>query len=165
MAKKKKNKGPKGLPDGSVVLVQNRKALHDYEISERIEAGIQLLGSEVKSLRESRATIVDGHVEFRSGEAWLVGIKINEYPWANRWNHEEGRTRKLLLHKAEIDKLASKVAEKGFTVIPLRLYLKNGVVKVEIALARGKREYEKRQAKKEAQDKREADAILAQYKR
>lgn len=165
MARKSKKKAPKGLPDGTVVLVRNRRALHDYEISERIEAGIALLGSEVKSLRESRATITDGYVEFRNGEAWLSGIRINEYPWANRWNHEIGRTRKLLLHKREIRKLAVKVTEKGFTVIPLSLYLKNGRVKVELAVARGKREYEKRQAKKEAQDKREADAELARYKR
>lgn len=151
MAKKKKNQPN----DGRKVLVRNRRALHDYDISERIEAGIQLLGSEVKSLRESKATLTDGFVEFKRGEAWLSGIQINEYPWANRWNHEVGRTRKLLLHKGEIRKLEAKVHQKGFSIVPLSLYLKNGKVKVELAVGKGRKEYEKRHAKKEAMAKRE----------
>ena len=152
MAKKKKKNQP---DDGRKVLVRNRRALHDYTITERIEAGIALLGSEVKSLRDSKASILEGYVEFRRGEAWLSGIQINEYPWANRWNHEPGRTRKLLLHRHEIDKLEAKVNQKGFTIIPLSLYLKKGKVKVELGLGKGRREYEKRDAKKEAMAKRE----------
>jgi len=158
VAKKKKKNDH--LPDGVKVLVRNKRALRDYEISERMEAGIVLLGSEVKSLRDARASILDGFVELKNGEAWLAGIKINEYPWANRWNHEEGRTRKLLLHKREIRKLETKLLQRGFTAIPLSLYLKNGKVKVELAVAKGRREYEKRNAKKDAMAAREVQQAM-----
>jgi SsrA-binding protein len=147
-------------PDGVKVLVRNKRAFHDYDISERVEAGLVLLGSEVKSLRDGRANIKDGHVSFRNGEAWLVGIQINEYKWANRFNHDMDRTRKLLLHTREIKKLAVKVEQRGFTIVPLSLYLKNGRVKVELGVGRGKREYEKRNTKRDMQAKREIDQAI-----
>jgi len=150
----------KSNDDGRKVLVRNRRALHDYTITERVEAGIALVGSEVKSLRDAKASIAEGYVEFKNGEAWLAGIQINEYPWANRWNHEPGRTRKLLLHRREIDKLRARVEQKGFTLIPLSLYLKGGRIKVELGVAKGRREFEKRDAKKEAVAKREIDQEL-----
>ncbi len=157
MAKKKKKDV---YDDGRKVLARNKRILRDYDVSDRFEAGIVLVGSEVKSLRDARCSLVDGYVEFKSGEAWLNGIKINEYPWANRWNHEEGRSSKLLLHTKEIHKLEVKVNQRGFTVVPLSIYLRNGKVKIELAVARGRREYEKRHAKKEAMVARETQQEL-----
>src|SRR5690606_34030414 len=98
-----------------------------------IEAGVVLVGSEVKSLRESKASIADGYVDIRNGEAWLVGVTINEYPWANQFNHDPGRDRKLLLHRREIQRLAIKTQQRGFTLIPLSIYLKDGKIKVALA--------------------------------
>jgi SsrA-binding protein len=156
----KKKKKTSALTEGHKVVARNKKAQRDYDISERLEAGVVLLGSEVKSLRDSKVTLTDGYVEFKSGEAWLSGIQINEYPWANRFNHEPGRTRKLLLHKEQIRKLEAKVAQKGFTVVPLAVYFKGGKVKVEIGVGRGRREYEKRHVKKEQMAKREMDQAI-----
>lgn len=146
--------------DGTRVLVRNRRATHDYEIHETFEAGIVLVGSEVKSLRESNASIGEGYVDIRDGEAWLIGVKINEYPWAHQFNHDPLRNRKLLLHKREISRLATKVQQRGFTMIPLSIYLKDGKIKVELALATGKRLYEKREATREAEAQREIDRAL-----
>jgi SsrA-binding protein len=139
------------------VVATNRRATHDFQIHDRVEAGVVLLGSEVKSLRDAKATIADGWAEIRNGEAWLHGIQINEYPWANRWNHEPKRTRKLLLHKKEISRLHTKTQMRGFTLVPLSLYFKDGKVKVELALATHKKMHDKRQAKREADDQREID--------
>jgi SsrA-binding protein len=136
-------------------IAQNRKATHDFTIHERIECGIVLVGSEVKSLRDAKVTISDGWAEIRKGEAWLHNIQINEYPWANRDNHDVGRVRKLLMHKAEIVKLAAKTRERGYTLIPLALYWKEGKVKVELGLATHKKQYDKRAAKRAADDQRE----------
>lgn len=138
-------------------LVRNRKARHDYALEDHWEAGLVLVGSEVKSLRDSAASLVDAHVEVRGGEVWLVGAKIEPYKWANQFNHDPMRPRKLLLNKAEIKKLTTKVREKGFTVVPTEIYLKDGRIKVEIALGKGKKEYEKRQSKREQEDRREMD--------
>lgn len=138
-------------------IAQNRKATHDFVIHERYECGIVLVGSEVKSLRDAKVTISDGWAELRRGEAWLHGIQINEYPQANRQNHDVGRVRKLLLHRAELSKLAVKVRERGFTLIPLSLYWKEGRVKVELGLATHKKQYDKRAAKRAADDQREID--------
>jgi SsrA-binding protein len=151
----KKRKPKHQLPEGAKVLVRNRRATYDYQVHERIEAGVVLQGSEVKSLRESSASLSEGYAEIRNGEAWLVGVQINEYPWANRTNHEVTRTRKLLMHKREIDKLGVKTQQRGYTLIPTCIYLKNGKIKVELALASGKRQFEKRQAAREADDRRE----------
>jgi SsrA-binding protein len=136
-------------------IAQNRKATHDFLIHERYEAGVALVGSEVKSLRDAKVTITDGWAEIRKGEVWLHGIQINEYPQANRDNHQVDRVRKLLLHKAEIAKLGAKTRERGFTLIALSLYWKEGRVKVELGLATHKKQYDKRAAKRAADDQRE----------
>jgi len=142
------------------VLARNRRATFDYAIEQRVEAGLVLVGSEVKSLREARATLTDGWVEFRNGEAWLVGVQIEEYPWANQFNHEPRRDRKLLLHRRELAKLAAAVQRGGYTLVPLQLYLKGGRVKVELGLARGRARYEKRHAKREAEAEREIQQAM-----
>jgi SsrA-binding protein len=142
------------------VIATNRKATHDFHIHDRMEAGIVLVGSEVKSLRDAKATIADGWAEIRKGEIWMHGIQINEYPQANRFNHEVGRVRKLLLHRREIDKLFTKTQLRGFTVIPLSMYFKGGKVKVELGLATHKKLHDKRDAKREADDKREIDRAI-----
>jgi SsrA-binding protein len=139
------------------VVATNRKATHDFHIHDRFEAGIVLVGSEVKSLRDAKATIADGWAEIKAGEVWLHGMQINEYPWANRFNHEVKRTRKLLLHKHEIDKLGTKTQLRGFTLIPLSIYFKDGKVKVELALVTHKKVHDKRESKREADDQREMD--------
>jgi len=127
-------------------IATNRKALHDYSIEDIYEAGVALTGTEIKSVRAGRVNLRDGYVQIRNGEAWLLNVHISPYDFGNRENHEPRRERKLLLHRQEIRKLYSKVAERGWTVVPLRIYLKEGRAKVEIALARGKRLYDKRDA-------------------
>ena len=159
MAKKKRQK-PGSAPEGTKLLVRNRTAARDYQIHDTIEAGLVLLGSEVKSLREAHATIGDAHVQIRQGEAWLIGATIKEYPWANQFNHEPGRDRKLLLHKREIARLAIKIQQRGFSLIPLSIYLKNGRIKTQLALVTGKKLYEKRDATREADAKREIDRAM-----
>jgi SsrA-binding protein len=149
-----------GGSDEVKILVRNRRAYHDYDISERIEAGISLVGSEVKSLRDAKASIAEGHVEVRDGQAWLLGVTINEYPWANQFNHDPKRRRRLLLHRREIAKLEVKVAQKGFALVPLAFYVKNGKIKLEVGVARGKRQFEKREAAKAAEARREVDRAM-----
>lgn len=146
---------------GQKVVATNRKARHDYHIEDVFEAGIVLSGTEVKSLRAGRASLVDGYADIDNGEAWLENVHIPEYLQGTWNNHSTRRKRKLLLHKDEILKLQSKVKESGFTLIPLSLYFKDGRAKVELALAKGKKEYDKRQALKERQDKREADRAMS----
>jgi len=146
--------------DITKVIATNRKATHDYEIHEKTEAGIQLVGSEVKSLRGAHVVIADGWVEIRKGQAFLHGVQIQEYSQANRWGHEVARVRKLLLHKHEIEKLHTKTQIKGYTLIPLALYFKGHRVKVELALVTNKKQHDKRATKKEAQDKREMDRAI-----
>jgi SsrA-binding protein len=142
------------------VIATNRKATHDYHLHDRMEAGIQLVGSEVKSLRDARVVIADGFVQFHKGQAFLHNVQINEYSQANRWGHDMGRVRKLLMHRHEIDKLATKVQQKGFTLIPLSMYFKGHRVKVELALVTNKKQHDKRATKKEADDKREMDRAI-----
>jgi SsrA-binding protein len=132
--------------EGEKTLATNRKAFFNYEILDRAEAGISLVGSEVKSVRDGGLNFRDSYVEFRGGELFLVGCYIGPYSHANMQNHPEDRVRKLLLHKREILKLGGKVTEKGFTLVPLKAYFKNGRVKVEIGLARGKRSHDKRES-------------------
>jgi SsrA-binding protein len=143
--------------DGHKVLLRNRKARHDYDIEETLEAGVVLVGSEVKSLREAAGSLVDAHAEVRGGELWLIGAQINPYPWANQFNHEPLRNRKLLAHRQEIKRLAVKVQQKGMTLVPLEVYVKDGRIKIELAVARGRREYEKRDRKRAAEAQREID--------
>jgi SsrA-binding protein len=125
-------------------IAENRRARHDYQLLERFEAGLVLTGTEVKSLRNGRATLAQAYAEVRDGEAWLVGLEIATYDQGNRANHEPMRARKLLLHRREIDSLYGKVREKGLTLVPTRLYFKDSRVKVELALARGKEQRDKR---------------------
>jgi SsrA-binding protein len=149
------------LPKDHVkVIATNRKATHDFEIHERFEAGIVLVGSEVKSLRDAKVTMADGWVEIRKGQAFLHGIQINEYSQANRWQHEVARVRKLLLHKREINKLGTKTLVKGFTLIPLQVYFKGARIKVELALVTHKKQHDKRESKKTADAQREIDRAL-----
>lgn len=133
---------------GEKAIATNRKAFFNYEVLDRFEAGISLVGTEVKSVREGGLNFRDAYVDFRGGELFLVGCRIGPYSHGNLLNHPEGRDRKLLLHKREILKLGGKATEKGFTIVPLRAYLKNGRVKVEIGLARGKQTHDKREALK-----------------
>ncbi|HEX9543427.1 MAG TPA: SsrA-binding protein SmpB [Streptosporangiaceae bacterium] len=126
------------------IIARNRRARHDYHIEDVIEAGLVLTGTEVKSLRAGRASLTDGFGQITDGEIWLHGVHIPEYTQGTWTNHEPRRVRKLLLHRKEIDRLASKTAERGLTLVPLALYFKDGKVKVEMALARGKRTYDKR---------------------
>ena len=142
------------------VISQNRKAYHDYHIEEAVESGIALLGTEVKSLREGRAHLKDSYVILKSGEAFLLNCHISPYSHGNIMNHEPIRTRKLLMHRKEIDRLRGKVEGKGFTLIPLKLYFKDSFVKVEIGLARGKKLFEKRDTIKEREAKREIEKAM-----
>lgn len=142
------------------VISQNRKAYHDYHIEETVESGIALLGTEVKSLREGRANLKDSYVILKSGEAFLLNCHISPYSHGNIMNHEPIRTRKLLMHRKEIDRLRGKVEGKGYTLIPLKLYFKDSFVKVEIGLARGKKLFEKRDTIKEREAKREIEKAM-----
>jgi len=138
----------------------NRKAYHDYRILESVEAGIALTGTEVKSLRAGRVNIRDGYARPEGGEFWLYNTHIARYEEANRYNHEPTRPRKLLLHRRQINDLSAKVMQKGFTVVPLKLYFKNGKVKVELGLAQGKRLYDKRQSIARRETEREMERTL-----
>ncbi|MCU0266609.1 MAG: SsrA-binding protein SmpB [Actinomycetia bacterium] len=146
---------------GRRLIAQNKKARHDYHIEDVFEAGLVLTGTEVKSLRAGRASLVDGYAVVKDGEVWLHGVHIPEYLQGTWTNHEPRRPRKLLLHRSEISRLIGKTRESGLTLVPLALYFKDGKAKVEIALARGKRTYDKRQALAEKQAKREAERAVA----
>ena len=141
---------------GQKAVATNRKARYDYHIEDVYEAGLVLTGTEVKTLREGRASLVDGYATIDKGEAWLENVHIPEFFQGSWTNHSTRRRRKLLLSRQEILKLGDKTKESGLTLVPLSLYFKDGYAKVEIALARGKKEYDKRQTLKEAQDTREA---------
>ncbi|MDQ3157847.1 MAG: SsrA-binding protein SmpB [Actinomycetota bacterium] len=145
---------------GRKLIAQNRKARHDYHIDDTFEAGLVLTGTEVKSLRAGRASLVDGFGDIENGEIWLLNVHIPEYTQGTWTNHATRRKRKLLLNRAEIDKIERRVDQKGSTIIPLSLYFKDGRAKVEIALARGKKEYDKRHALAERQANREATREL-----
>ncbi|QKW06801.1 SsrA-binding protein SmpB [Streptomyces sp. NA04227] len=150
---------------GRKLIAQHKKARHDYHIIDTYEAGLVLTGTEVKSLRQGRASLVDGFVQLDGNEAWLHNVHVPEYSQGTWTNHSARRKRKLLLHRAEIDKLASKVQETGHTIVPLALYFKDGRAKVEIALARGKKEYDKRQTLREKQDRRETERAISAVRR
>src|SRR5947209_6365561 len=149
----------KGGENVKVVAV-NRRATHDYFIDERVEAGLALTGTEIKSIREGRINLREGYARIADGEAWLVNVHIAPYEHGNRYNHEPLRERKLLLHRKEIDELVGKVRQKGYTLVPMQVYLKNGRAKVELGLARGKREYDKRHAIAEREAKRNIERGL-----
>lgn len=146
-------------------ICRNRRATHDYEIHDKIECGIALVGTEVKSLRDGLANLEDAFARIEGGEVWLHGAEIPEYGFGNRLNHKPKRPRKLLLHRREIEKFATKAEVKGFTLVPLRMYFKGGRAKVEIAVAKGKQTYDKRQSVKKADAKRDIDRALAASRR
>jgi SsrA-binding protein len=145
---------------GRKVVASNRKARHDYHIEDTFEAGLALMGTEVKALRAGRASLVDGFAQFSGNELWLEGVHIPEYTQGTWTNHSPRRRRKLLLHRDELTKIQGKTRESGRTIVPLALYFKDGRAKVEIALAAGKKQYDKRQALRERQDQREAERAI-----
>ncbi len=145
---------------GEKLIASNKKVFHDYFVLQKFEAGLELTGTEVKSLRDGRANLKDAYVIFKSGEAFLFGAHISPYSHGNRENHEPERTRKLLLHRREIDKLLGQTVEKGLTVVPLRLYFKGGKVKAEIAVVKGKKQYDKRETEKKREADRETAAAI-----
>ena len=147
-------------PQGTKPIAENRRARFDYELLERFEAGIVLQGTEVKSLRDGRVTLAQAYADVRDNEVWLVGAEIAEYAQGNSANHEPTRDRKLLLKRAEIAGLVAKVREKGQTIVPTRLYFKDGKVKIEIALARGKEKRDKRRTIVDRDAKRQIDRAL-----
>lgn len=155
---------PKADPDRRI-LVANRKARHDYEILETIEAGVALVGTEVKSLRDGRANLGDAYAQIAGGEAWLVQLHISPYAQGNQFNHDPLRRRRLLLHKNQIRRLQTKVQEKGLTLVPLALVLVKNRVKVDIAVARGKRQYDKREATQKRESQREMERAMRERER
>jgi SsrA-binding protein len=150
---------------GEKLIADNRRARHDYHLLDRVEAGLVLTGTEVKSLREGKATLQQAFAEVRDGEAWLLGLHVPEYGQGNRSNHEPDRSRKLLLHRREIDKLYGQVREKGVTLVPTKLYFKDGRVKVELALAKGKELRDKRRDIAERDARRQIDRELKSLRR
>jgi SsrA-binding protein len=148
------------MPESIKIVATNRKATHDFTIEDRFEAGLVLQGSEIKSIRGGRANLRDGYVIPRDGELWLINVHIAPYQPAGREGHDPRRPRKLLLHRRELDRLISRVQERGFTIIPLRLYLTRGKAKIEIGLARGKRKYDKRAAIAKRDSDRQVERAL-----
>jgi SsrA-binding protein len=149
---------------GEKLIASNKKALHDYFIVQKFEAGLMLTGTEVKSLRDGKAQLKDAYVIFKDDEAFLFGAHISPYSHGNLQNHEAERTRKLLLHRKEIDKLRVQTTEKGLSVVPLRLYFKGSRVKAEIAIVRGKKQYDKRETEKKREADRETAAAVKQHR-
>lgn len=155
--KKEKNRNP--------VLAENRKARHDYQILEAMEAGVELVGTEVKSCRDRHIAMTDAYVSIENGQAFMYNVNIATYAQGNRFNHKTTQKRRLLLHKSEIMKLHQQVREKGFTIVPLKFYLKGGLIKVEIAMCRGKTYGDKRETLRERQDNLEARRAMAAARR
>jgi SsrA-binding protein len=153
------------MAEGELTIATNRRARHDYHLLDRVEAGLALRGTEVKSLRAGNVVLRDAYATERNGEMWLVGATIEPYKQANRENHEPTRDRKLLLKRPEIERFAARAAERGLTIVPTRLYFRNGKAKVEIALAKGKEGRDKRQAIAERDVRRELDRALKERRR
>ena len=157
--------GRKGPAEANRVLARNRKARHEYTIDETCEAGLALVGSEVKSIRDGKVTLVDAYGLIEGDQAWLCELDIGVYAFAHARNHDPRRRRKLLLHRGEIDRLAGKVREKGLTLVPLSLYEKRGRVKVELALVHGKQEYDRREDVRKREDQRDIDRAMKSRRR
>src|SRR5581483_2238317 len=152
--------------DGELVHVcRNRRAAHEYEIHDTIECGVVLLGTEVKSLRDGHASLEDAYAKVEDGELWLLGCEIPEYAMGNVMNHKPKRPRKLLLHRREIARFAGKASQKGFTLVPLRLYFKNGLAKIELAVAKGKQTHDKRETLKKKDAEREIKRAMSQRRK
>ena len=152
-------------PPGEKLIASNKKAFHEYFVLQKFEAGLALTGTEVKSLRDGAANLKDSYVIFKAGEAYLFGTHIAPYAHGNRENHDPERTRKLLLHRREIEKLLVQVTEKGLSIVPLRLYFKGGKVKAEIGVVRGKKQYDKRESEKKREAERETAAAIKEGRR
>jgi SsrA-binding protein len=150
---------------GGKTIIENRKARHEYMFLEKYEAGIELFGTEVKSLRAGKASLVDAFARVENGQVWLYNLHISPYDFGNINNHEEKRPRRLLLHKSEIAKLHAAVREKGLTLVPVRLYFSGALVKVELALARGKKLYDKRESMAERDSKRQIERTIKERSR
>ena len=150
-------KGKKGTDkeDGVKIICRNKRALHEYHVFDSLECGLALTGTEVKSLRDGSGSLDDAYAKIEGGEVWLLGCDIPEYAMGNRLNNKPKRPRKLLLHRREIAKFAGKASERGFTLVPLKMYFKNGRAKIELAVARGKKLYDKRQDEKKSEAQRE----------
>lgn len=163
MARKKKKPSSPKSDDGTKLIARNKRATFEYEILEKLECGVVLYGSEVKSLREGHVSFADSYVRVRNGELVIYGMNIAEYAWANRLNHDPTRFRKLLAHKKEIAKLAISMDAKGLTVIPLSMYFKRGKVKIKVGLARGKANHDKRESLKKKDFDRHKQRIMRNY--
>ena len=159
MARTHKRKGDED--EGVKLICRNRRAFHDYAIEDKLECGIVLTGTEVKSLREGGTSLEDAYAKMDGNEVWLIGCDIPEYTYGNRLNHKPKRPRKLLLHRREIARFADKATQRGFTLVPLRMYFRDGRAKVELAIAKGKQTHDKRDSLKKADAKREMDRALA----
>jgi SsrA-binding protein len=151
--------------DGIKVICRNKRAFHEYEISDRLECGLVLTGTEVKSLRDGHAVLEDAYARIDGDEVWLLGSDIPEYAMGNRMNHKPKRPRKLLLHRQEIRKFAAKAEQKGHTLVPLRIYFKEGRAKVELAVASGKKQFDKREANKKADAQRDIQRAIRERRR
>lgn len=160
MAKKKKPE-----PDGIKIICKNRRASFEYELMDRLECGIVLTGTEVKSLREGKVSLEEAFAKIERGEVWLYNSDIPEYSKGNQMNHKPKRPRKLLLHRKEIDRFAGKATERGLTLIPVRMYFKKGLAKIELAVGRGKQLHDKRESKKKAEAQREIRRELSARRR
>ncbi|SPF54784.1 SsrA-binding protein [Candidatus Desulfosporosinus infrequens] len=146
--------------EGIKIVSENRKAFHDYFIQDRVEAGIILTGTEIKSIRNGKVNLKDSYARLNDGEVWVYQMHISPYEQGNRYNHDPLRPRKLLLHRAEINKLVGKIQLQGLTLIPIKIYLKQGLAKVELAVGQGKKNYDKRQVLAEREGKRDIERAL-----
>ena len=155
----------KGEDDGLKVICRNKRAFHEYEIHERLECGLVLTGTEVKSLRDGHSSLEDAYARLDGGEVWMIGSDIPEYAMGNKMNHKPKRPRKLLLHRREIAKFAGKASQRGFTLVPLKIYFKGSHAKVELAVARGKQLHDKRQSQKKADAQREIRRAMSDRRR
>ena len=151
--------------EGIKVIARNKRAFHQYNVFDRLECGIALTGTEVKSLREGSTSLEEAYAKIEGGEVWLIGSDIPEYSMAHRMNHKPKRPRKLLLHRREIGKFAGKASQRGYTLVPLRLYFKDGRAKVELAVARGKQLHDKRESQKKAEAQREINRAMTRRTR
>jgi|YNPBryunderm2012_1023409.scaffolds.fasta_scaffold39579_1 SsrA-binding protein len=165
MAKSNKEKKHASEEEGITIICRNRRATHDFDILDRLECGLVLQGTEVKSLREGHAQLDEAFARVEDGEVWLHGLEIPEYEYGNILNHKPKRPRKLLLHRHQITRFAAKAQQEGLTLIPLRLYFKNGRAKVELALARGKKKYDKRETLRQRDAQRQIDRALTSRRR
>ena len=155
----------KGDDEGIQVICRNKRAFHDYEVLDTLECGLVLTGTEVKSLRDGHSSLEEAYGTVDGSEVWLLGCDIPEYAMGNRMNHKPKRPRKLLMHRREIEKFAGKASQQGFTLVPLRMYFKNGRAKVELAVAKGKQQHDKREANKKADAQREIRRAMSDRKR